>query len=85
MFGEMSTSASGFAGKERSLATRPRHWKNVGIYGSMRTGFASTPRSRWFMVVLLAMATRKMRSAVMPAVLHIRPTIGRSVSFRIAS
>lgn len=51
----------------------------------MRTGFASTPRSRWFIVVLEAMQTRKMRETGTPADLHIAATSGRSVSLRIAS
>ena len=85
MFGASKISASGLAGKPRSLAVMPRHWKNVGIYGSMRTGFASTPRSRWFIVVFDAMQTRNTRETEMPADLHIAATSGSSVSFKIAS
>ena len=85
MLGAMRISASGFATKPRSLATMPRHWKKVGIYGSMRTGLASTPRSRWFIVVLDATLARKIRSAVMPADLHMTAVRGTSVSFKIAS
>ena len=33
----------------------------------MRTGFASTPRSRWFIVVFDAMRTRNTRETEMPA------------------
>ena len=51
----------------------------------MRTGFASTPRSRWFIVVFEAMHTRNTRETGTPADLHIAATSGSSVSFKIAS
>ena len=66
MFGASKISASGLAGKPRSLAVMPRHWKNGGIYGSMRTGFASTPRSRWFTVVFEALRPRNTPQTGMP-------------------
>ena len=85
MFGASSTRALGLAGRPSSPALRFRHEKNVGIYGSMRTGFASTPSSRWFIVVFDAMHMRKIRLAGTLADWHIAAMMGTSVSLMIAS
>ena len=77
--------AMGCAGRPRSPAFRPSQWKNAGIYGSMRTGSASTPTKRWFIVVLEATHMRRMRRAESLASLHISAIRGTSVSLMIAS
>ncbi len=46
----------------------------------MRTGLASTPTSRWFIVVFEAMHSRRIRRAEIPADLHMAASIGTSVS-----
>ena len=82
--GASTTLASGLATKRISPAFRPSQWKNVGMYGSMRTGSASTPSSRWFMVVLEATQHRRIRSASTLALAHSARVRGCSVSSTMA-
>lgn len=51
----------------------------------MRTGSASTPTNRWFIVVLLATHRRTMRAGGSLASLHRVCSRGTSVSLRMAS
>ena len=83
--GAMSTGARGLAGIFKSCASSPFQRKKLGMYGSMRTLWASTPTSRWFMVVFAPTLMRRMDGHVTPADLHRLAMMGFRVSFRMAS